>query len=206
MVNQGKLSGKKVAILVEEGFEQVEMTEPRKALEQQGAGTDLVSPRKGKVTAFQHDKRGDEFDVDVPLDQATPDDYDALVLPGGVMNPDKLRMNPQAVNFVKSFVDSGKPIAAICHGPWTLIEAGGVRGRRMTSYPSLKTDLKNAGAQWSDEEVVTDRGLVTSRKPDDIPAFNRKMVEEIAEGIHDGKRSGQQAESSQNFTSQSATV
>jgi protease I len=205
MANQGKLNGKKVAILVEEGFEQVEMTEPRKALEQQGAGTDLISPKSGKVAAFQHDKRGDEFDVDVPLDQATADDYDALVLPGGVMNPDKLRMNPQAVQFVKSFVDSGKPIAAICHGPWTLIEAGAVRGRRMTSYPSLKTDLKNAGAQWSDEEVVTDRGLVTSRKPDDLPAFNRKMVEEIAEGIHDGARGGQQAQSNQKMTSQSAT-
>jgi protease I len=205
MANEGKLNGKKVAILVEEGFEQVEMTEPRKILEQEWAGTDLISPKSGKVVAFQHDKRGDDFDVDVTLDQARADDYDALVLPGGVMNPDQLRMNPQAVQFVKSFVDSGKPIAAICHDPWTLIEAGGIRGRRMTSYPSLKSDLKNAGAQWSDEEVVTDRGLATSRKPDDLPAFNRKMVEEIAEGIHDGARRGQQGESTQKFTSQSAT-
>ena len=184
MATQGRLNGKKVAILVEEGFEQVEMTEPRKTLEQEGAGTDLVSPQQGKVTAFQHDKRGDEFDVDVNLADANADDYDALVLPGGVMNPDKLRMNQRAVDFVKRFVEEGKPIAAICHGPWTLIEAGAVRGRHMTSYPSLQTDLKNAGAIWSDEEVVTDNGLVTSRKPDDLPAFNRKMVEEIAEGTH----------------------
>jgi protease I len=205
MANQGKLNGKKVAILVEEGFEQVEMTEPRKVLEQEGAGTDLISPQKGKVTAFQHDKKGDEFDVDVPLDQATPDDYDALVLPGGVMNPDKLRMNPKAVNFVKSFVDSNKPIAAICHGPWTLIEAGGVKGRRMTSYPSLKTDLENAGAQWTNEEVVTDHGLVTSRKPDDLPAFNRKMVEEIAEGRHDQSQGGRNEKSNDQYVSQSTT-
>ena len=199
MANQGKLNGKKVAILVDEGFEQVEMTEPRKALEQEGAGTDIVSPQKGKVVAFQHDKRGDEFDVDVQLDEANPEDYDALVLPGGVMNPDKLRMNPKAVGFVKDFVNSGKPIAAICHGPWTLIEAGAVRGRRMTSYPSLKTDLINAGANWTDEEVVTDNGLVTSRKPDDIPAFNRKMVEEIAEGEHSGNR-GRGSNSNQTST------
>jgi protease I len=179
-----ELSGKKIAILVDNGFEQREMTEPRKALEDAGAGTDLVSPENGQVRAFQHDQPGDSFAVDVPLDQANPEDYDALVLPGGVANPDKLRMKPDAVRFVKAFVDAGKPVAAICHGPWTLIEAGAVRGRKMTSWPSLQTDLRNAGANWVDQEVVTDRGLVTSRKPDDIPAFNRKMIEEFQEGSH----------------------
>ena len=184
----GKLNGKKIAILVENGFEQVEMTEPRKALEEAGAGTDLVSPVQGKVKGWQHTKWGDEFDVDVPLDQANVDDYDALVLPGGVLNPDKLRMNPQAVRFVRRFFDEGKPVAAICHGPWTLVEADVVRGRKVTSWPSLKTDLKNAGANWVDEQVVVDNGLVSSRKPDDIPAFNRKMIEEFAEGCHSGQR------------------
>lgn len=178
------LSGKKVAVLVENGFEQVEMTEPREALEDAGAGTDLISPEQGKVKGWQHDKWGDSFDVDVPMDQADPDDYDALLLPGGVMSPDKLRMNEKAVQFVRAFVEAGKPIAAICHGPWTLINAGGVSGRTMTSWPSLQADLQNAGANWVDREVVTDQGLVTSRKPADIPAFNRKMVEEFAEGIH----------------------
>ncbi len=185
-----ELNGKKVAILVTDGFEQVEMTEPRQALEAAGAGTDLVSPASGQVRASQHDEHGDKFDVDVPLKEANPDDYNALLLPGGVANPDKLRANPDAVQFVKAFVDAGKPIAAICHGPWTLIEAGAVSGRRMTSWPSLQTDLRNAGAKWIDEEVVTDRGLVTSRKPDDIPAFNRKMVEEFQEGTH-GRRLGE---------------
>lgn len=178
------LMGKKVAILLTDGFEQVEMTEPRAALEQAGAQADLISPKSDKVKGFHHDKPGDEFPVDVPLEKASPDDYCALVLPGGVANPDKLRMNPDAVNFVKAFVDVGKPIAAICHGPWTLIETGVVEGRKMTSWPSLKTDLRNAGAQWVDEEVVTDHGLVTSRKPDDLPAFNRKMIEEFKEGRH----------------------
>jgi protease I len=209
MASQGKLSGKKVAILVEEGFEQVEMTEPRKALEDAGAGTDLVSPCPSQVRAFQHDKAGDAFPVDVALDQAAAGDYDALVLPGGVMNPDRLRMNPRAVEFVKAFVDSGKPIAAICHGPWTLIETGGVRGRTMTSYPSLKTDLRNAGANWVDREVVTDQGLVTSRNPGDIPAFNRKMVEEIAEGRHDrgrGRPSEGGAPAVEDYVSKSATI
>ena len=190
-----KLAGKKVAILVEQGFEQVEMTEPRKALDEAGAQTYLISLQKDKVKAFQHDRWGDEFKVDVALDKADCADYDALVLPGGVMNPDKLRNNTTAIDFVRGFVEAGKPIAAICHGPWTLIEAGAVKGRKMTSWPSLKTDLRNAGAQWSDEQVVTDRGLVTSRKPDDIPAFNRKMLEEFAEGIHPGmheNRMGQQ--------------
>jgi protease I len=179
-----ELSGKKVAILLTDGFEQVEMTSPRSALQQAGAQADLVSPNSDKVKGFQHDKPGHEFPVDVPLSKASPDDYDGLVLPGGVANPDRLRLDPDAVNFVKAFVEAGKPIAAICHGPWTLIETGVVRGRRMTSWPSLKTDLRNAGAQWVDQEVVIDHGLVTSRKPDDLPAFNRKMIEEFREGRH----------------------
>jgi protease I len=183
-MNNDELSGRKIAILVDNGFEQVEMTGPRQALEQAGAGTDLVSPQDQQVRAAKHDQPGDQFPVDVPLAQANPDDYDALVLPGGVANPDHLRMNPDAVSFVKAFIDSGKPIAAICHGPWTLIEAGAVRGRTMTSWPSLRTDLTNAGANWVDREVVTDHGLVTSRKPDDLPAFNAKMIEEFAEGLH----------------------
>jgi protease I len=181
----GELNGKKVAILVENGFEQVEMIEPRKALEDAGAGTDLVSPVQGKVKGWQHTKWGDEFDVDVPLGEANPDDYDALVLPGGVMNPDKLRMNPQAVHFVRQFFEQHKPVAAICHGPWTLINAGVVRGRKMTSWPSLQVDLQNAGANWVNQQVVADNGLVTSRKPDDLPAFNRKMIEEFREGVHE---------------------
>lgn len=191
----GKLDGKKVAILVADGFEQVEMTEPRKALEDAGAATDLISPSKGKVKGWEFTDWGDEFAVDVSLARANADDYDALVLPGGVMNPDKLRMIPTAVQFVRSFFQAGKPVASICHGPWTLIEAEVVRGRTMTSYPSIKTDLKNAGAKWVDQEVVVDNGLVTSRQPDDIPAFNRKMIEEFAEGIHQpipaGMRAGQ---------------
>jgi protease I len=184
----GKLAGKKVAILVADGFEQVEMTEPRKALEEAGAGTDLVSPAKDKVKGWNFTDWGDQFDVDVALDQATAEDYDALLLPGGVMNPDKLRMIPKAVEFVKAFFEAQNPVAAICHGPWTLIEAEVVRGRTVTSFPSIKTDLKNAGANWVDREVVVDQGLVTSRKPDDIPAFNRKMIEEFAEGQHKGQQ------------------
>jgi protease I len=170
------LQGKKVAILAADGFEQVELTEPRKALDQAGAKTELVSPAQGQVKGWNHTEWGDELPVDVPLQQARPESYDALLLPGGVMNPDHLRMNPDAVRFVKSFVDAGKPIAAICHGPWTLIEAGGVKGRKMTSWPSLQTDLRNAGAQWVDQKVVRDGNLVTSRKPDDIPAFNHEMI------------------------------
>lgn len=182
-----QLAGKKVAILVAQGFEQVEMTEPRNALEKAGADTVLVSPENEEVRGWKETRWGNRFAVDVPLDQAHPEDYDALLLPGGVMNPDHLRMQPKAVEFVKAFVDAGKPIAAICHGPWTLIEAGAVRGRRLTSYPSIKTDLINAGADWVDEAVVVDSGLVTSRKPDDLPAFNRKMIEEISEGVHAGR-------------------
>jgi protease I len=182
------LHGKKVAILVADGFEQIELTEPRKALEQAGAETAIVSPAQGQVKGWNHTEWGQQFPVDVPLQQASPDQYDALLLPGGVMNPDKLRMNPSAVQFVKAFFEAGKPVAAICHGPWTLIEAGVVGGRTMTSYESIKSDLKNAGANWVDKEVVTDNGLVTSRKPDDIPAFSRKMVEEFAEGRHTRQR------------------
>ncbi|MBO0724551.1 MAG: type 1 glutamine amidotransferase [Blastocatellia bacterium] len=177
-----KLKGKKVAVLVADGFEQVELTEPKKALEQTGAVAQIVSPNKGQVKGWNHTEWGDKFPVDVGLDKADPDDYDALLLPGGVMNPDKLRRNEHALRFVRAFFDAGKPVAAICHGPWTLIDAGVVKGRNLTSYESIQTDLKNAGAKWVNEEVVVDKGLVTSRKPDDIPAFNRKMIEEFAEG------------------------
>jgi protease I len=183
----GKLDGKRVAMLVTNGFEQVEMTGPRQAIEDAGATVDLISPEAGKVKAWQHDHWGDEFPVDVSLDAARAEDYDALVLPGGVMNPDHLRMNDTAVRFARSFMTAEKPVAAICHGPWLLVEADVVRGRTMTSYPSLQTDLENAGANWVDQEVVVDHGLVTSRNPDDIPAFNRKAIEEIGEGIHAGR-------------------
>lgn len=179
-----QLDGKRVAILVAQGFEQSELFEPKKALEDAGAETAIVSPVEHRVRAWNETDWGDDVSVDVPLSEANARNYHALLLPGGVMNPDKLRLQPRAIEFVRSFVESGKPIAAICHGPWTLIDAGGVRGRRMTSYPSIKTDLINAGANWVDEEVVVDNGLVTSRKPSDIPAFNRKMIEEISEGIH----------------------
>lgn len=180
----GKLNGKRVAILVAEGFEEVEMTDPRKALEEAGATTEIVSPQDGKVKAWAHTDWGGEYKVDRKLDAANASEYDALLLPGGVMNPDHLRENEKAVQFARAFVDSGKPIAAICHGPWLLAEADAVRGREMTSYPSISTDLKNAGANWVDKEVTVDQGIVTSRKPDDIPAFNRKMIEEFAEGAH----------------------
>jgi protease I len=180
-----ELRNKRVAVLVDHGFEQSELTEPKKALEAAGAKADIISPQAGKVKGWQHTNWGDELPIDRTLDEARPGDYDALLLPGGVMNPDTLRMNPKAVAFVQAFVDTHKPIAAICHGPWPLIETGIVRGRKMTSWPSLKTDLKNAGAEWVDQEVVVDQGLVTSRKPDDIPAFNKKMIEEFAEGKHE---------------------
>jgi len=193
----GELNNIRVAALVDNGFEQSELLEPKKALEAAGARVDIVSPQQGKVKGWQHTNWGQEVAVDVRLDSANPDQYDALLLPGGVMNPDKLRANVKAVQFVKAFADSGRPIAAICHGPWTLIEAGAVRGRRMTSWPSLQTDLKNAGANWVDQEVVTDNGLVTSRKPDDLPAFNKKMIEEFAEGRHDRNRSRQTAGTTQ---------
>jgi protease I len=180
-----KLDGKKVAVLVAEGFEQVELTEPMRALKEAGADARIVSPARDEVQGWNHFDKGDRFNVDVPLDQAHSDDFDALLLPGGVANPDQLRMQPRAVSFVKDFVEAGKPVAVICHGPWTLIEADCVQGRTITSWPSLRKDLQNAGASWVDEEVVTDRGLVSSRRPDDLPAFCRKMVEEFAEGRHE---------------------
>jgi protease I len=182
------LAGKKVAILVADNFEQVEMTEPRKALDQAGATTHIVSPVKGKVKGVHHDKPGDKFEVDVDLNAAEAATYDALLLPGGLMSPDALRMEPAAVAFVRSFFDAGKPVAAICHGPWLLVEAGAAKGRKLTSWPAIQTDMKNAGAQWTDVDVIVDNGLVTSRKPDDIPAFNRKMIEEFAEGIHNRQK------------------
>jgi protease I len=178
------LNGKKIAILVAEGFEQSEMVEPRKALEQAGGETFIVSPAKDEVQGWNHFDKGDRFHVDVSVDEANADDYDALLLPGGVANPDQLRTNPKAVQFVKQFVGTGKPVGVICHGPWTLIEAGAVKGRTMTSWPSLKTDLSNAGAKWVDHDVVVDGGIVSSRKPADIPAFTRKLIEEVAEGEH----------------------
>lgn len=178
------LQGKRVAILSAEGFEQSELLEPKKALEAAGAQVDVVSPQEGQIRAWNKSNWGESVKVDVALQEAQASEYDALLLPGGVINPDKLRTNIKAVEFVRAFVDARKPIGAICHGPQTLIETGAVQGRRMTSWPSLKTDLTNAGAQWVDEEVVTDNGLVTSRKPEDIPAFNRKIIEEFAEGTH----------------------
>ena len=170
------LKGLTVAILATDGFEQAELVEPQKALHQAGAETRVVSPKAERIRGWKSKDWGDEVRVDAPLDQAKPEDFDALLLPGGVMNPDLLRMLPKAVAFVKAFFDADKPVAAICHGPWTVIEAGGARGRQLTSWPSLKTDLKNAGADWVDKEVVVDQKLVTSRKPDDIPAFNREMI------------------------------
>jgi protease I len=178
------LTGKRVAILVAEGFEQSEMVGPRKALQEAGAETDIVSAADDEVQGWNHFDKGERFHVDVPLEQAQAEDFDALLLPGGVANPDQLRTQPKAVEFARRFFESGKPIGVICHGPWTLIEAGVVKGRTMTSWPSLRTDLQNAGAKWVDQEVVVDRGLVSSRKPQDIPAFSRKLVEELAEGVH----------------------
>jgi len=181
-----QLTGQRIAALVAKGFEQEELLTPRDALISAGATVEVVSPEPGTVQGWDHTKWGQEVPVDRPLDAADPEDYDALLLPGGVMNPDRLRMNATAVAFVKRFFDDGKPIAVICHGPWTLIEAGVVRGLTMTSYPSVKTDLLNAGAKWVDQEVVVDRGIVSSRKPADLPAFNAKMIEEFAEGPHGG--------------------
>ncbi|RYZ48913.1 MAG: type 1 glutamine amidotransferase [Sphingobacteriales bacterium] len=179
-----QLSNKKVAILATHGFEESELISPKEALEQAGATTHVISMEAGTIKAWKDKNWGQEVKVDVLLADAKQDDYDALVLPGGVMNPDKLRMEPAAVAFAAAFIEQGKPVAAICHGPQTLIETGMLKGREVTSFPSLKTDLENAGAIWTDAEVVTDRGLVTSRTPNDLPAFNRKMIEEIGEGIH----------------------
>jgi len=183
-----QLTGKRVAIVVTDGFEQDELVQPKHALEEAGAVAEIVSPNREKVKGCKSTDWGMEFKVDKQVAKADPNSYDALMLPGGQMNPDHLRMDKTTIQFIQSFVRSGKPIAAICHGPLTLIEAGAVKGRRMTSYPSIQTDLQNAGAEWVDQEVVADRGLVTSRKPEDIPAFNRKMIEEFAEGKHEPHR------------------
>jgi protease I len=196
LMNANALSGKRVAILATDGVEQVELQQPRQALIDAGAQAQVVSPKSGQIKAWNLTNWGDSIKVDIPLAQANPDDFDALLQPGGVMNPDFLRMDPQAVSFVRAFFNANKPAAVICHGPWMLIEADVVRGRTVTSWPSLKTDLRNAGANWVDQEVVVDNGLVTSRKPDDIPAFNRKMIEEFAEGRH--------AESAQTATTRNA--
>ncbi len=177
-----KLQGKKIAALATNGFEQSELLQPKQVLEQAGARVDVVSPQTGSIRGWNHKEWGQEVKVDRPLDQVRADEYDGLLLPGGVMNPDQLRMNPQAVQLVRQFFDAGKPIAAICHGPWLLVEANVVRGLKLTSWPSLQTDIRNAGGQWVDEQCVNDRGVVTSRKPDDIPAFNQKAIEEFAEG------------------------
>ncbi len=178
------LDGKKVAILVANFFEQVEMTKPRAALEEAGATVTIVSPDSGQIQGMNHAEKGDKFDVDVELGAARPEDFDALMIPGGTMNPDTLRSTPQALEFTRHFFEEGKPVAAICHAAWVLIDAGVARGRKLTSWPAIQTDVKNAGGDWVDREVVVDNGLVTSRKPDDIPAFNRKMIEEFAEGRH----------------------
>ena len=180
-----ELKGKKVAFLAADMFEEVELAEPWKALEQAGAELDLVSLKDGEIQGFNHYDKAGSFKVDKSVEEASANDYDALVLPGGVGNPDNLRQDENAVQFVRDFFEQGKPVAAICHAPWTLIEAGVVRGRTLTSFPSLQTDLRNAGATWVDEEVHVDNGLVTSRKPDDIPAFNKKVIEEIREGRHE---------------------
>ena len=182
-----KLIGKKIAILVEKGFEQIEMTDPRRVLEEAGARTFLISPQEKEVTAWNSKEWGNTFKVEIPLADAHAKDFDALLLPGGVMSPDKLRMNNRAIRFVKEFFNEGKPVAAICHGPWTLINANVVKDKKMTSYPSLQKDLENAGARWVDKKVVVDNGLVTSRNPNDLPAFNKKMLEEFAEGKHSTK-------------------
>jgi len=182
----GKLEGKKVAILVADGFEQVEMTKPREALDDAGAETKIVSLKSGQIQGMNHMEKGDKFDVDLTIDDARPEEFDALMVPGGLFNPDAMRQSEDALNFARHFFTTGKPVAAICHGPQVLISADLVRGRKMTSWPAIKVDMRNAGARWVDEEVVVDNGLVSSRKPDDIPAFNKKMIEEISEGQHAG--------------------
>jgi protease I len=183
-----ELKGKRVAIVATDMVEQVELLEPRKALDEAGAQTEVISIEPGKIRGFNHYDKGDEIPVDRTIEEASADEYDALMLPGGVGNPDVLRMDENVVSFVRDFFEQGKPVAAICHGPWTLVEAGVVRGRKLTSWPSIQTDIRNAGGNWVDEEVHVDQGLVTSRKPDDIPAFNAKMIEEFAEGKHAEQR------------------
>jgi len=187
------LSSKRVAIVATDGFEQSELVEPKKALEAAGATTEVISLQSGRIRGWAGKDWGDEVAVDAVIDDASADDYDALVLPGGVMNPDKLRTNDAVLAFVRAFFEQGKPVGAICHGPWTLINAGVVKGRHLTSWPSLQADLQNAGATWTDEEVVSQDGLVTSRKPADLPAFNRKLIEEIAEGVHAGRTAAMMA-------------
>jgi protease I len=182
------LSSKKIAILSETGFEEVELTSPMEALKQAGATVEVVSPQKEKIKAMKDHEWSIEIPVDKHISEAKADDYDGLVLPGGVINPDQLRLNDEAISFIKDFFEAGKPVAAICHGPQSLITAGVVEGRNLTSYPSIKTDLINAGANWTDQEVVVDKGLVTSRNPNDLPAFNRKMCEEFAEGVHEEQK------------------
>jgi protease I len=179
-----KLAGKKVAILAADGFEEVELTKPRKALDDAGAKTSVISIKSGKIQGMNHADKGETVAVDLTLSDAKPQDFDALMIPGGLMNPDTLRSTEEALEFVRHFFQEGKPVAAICHGPWVLIDAGVARGRTLTSWPAIKTDVRNAGGNWVDEEVVVDNGLVTSRKPDDIPAFNEKMIEEFCEGRH----------------------
>jgi protease I len=180
-----ELKGKKIAILATDGFEQAELVDPRKALDDAGATTVVISPKNGEIRGWDMKDWGQSVKVDLALGDANPNDYDALVLPGGVMNPDHLRMDPAAVNFVRQFVSTGKTVAAICHGPWTLLEAGALKGKTVTSWPSLKTDIKNAGGNWIDQAVVTDGQFIFSRKPDDIPAFNKAIIESVAHGVHD---------------------
>jgi protease I len=184
-----ELEGRKVAVLVaNEGVEQIELTEPVKALKEAGADVELIAPEAGEIQAFNHLDKADTFDADHAVSDVSASDYDALMLPGGVANPDQLRTFEEAVGFTRSFFEAGKPVAAICHAPWTLVEAGVVEGRTLTSWPSLQTDIRNAGGTWVDEEVHVDQGLVTSRKPDDLDAFCSKMVEEIREGAHEGQK------------------
>ena len=183
-----KLKGKKVAIVAADMVEQVELVEPRKALEAAGAETELISLKPGEIRGFNHFDPADTFKVDRTAEEVDASEFDALLLPGGVGNPDQLRGDENVVSFVRDFFEAGKPVAVICHGPWTVVEAGVVKGRKLTSWPTLQTDIRNAGGRWVDQEVVVDQGLVTSRKPDDIPAFNAKMIEEFAEGTHAGQR------------------
>ncbi len=195
-----KLQGKRVAFLATDMVEQVELTEPWKAVEGEGAKPELVSLREGEIQGFEHYDKADTFKVDRTVEEASAGDYDGLVIPGGVGNPDEMRTDENAIAFVREFFEQGKPVGAICHGPWMLVESGVVRGRRVTSWPSLRTDIRNAGGDWVDEEVVVDQGLVTSRKPDDLPAFNAKIVEEFAEGRHE-----EQAEKSREAVHADAT-
>ena len=191
-----KLQGKKVAIIAADMFEQVELVEPRKALDEAGATTEVISLKPGQIQGFNHYDKADKVEVDKTIEEVEASDYDALMIPGGVGNPDQLRTDENVVRFVQDFYESGKPIAAICHGPWVLVESGIVRGRKLTSWPSLQTDIRNAGGEWVDEKVVVDQGIVTSRKPDDIPAFNEKMIEEFAEGKHARGRTSAEATAS----------